>query len=257
MEEQINLCSLIVLWHGVSRMTGITDWAEAVADLRFWAAHYSYRWEPEVFGVSEEDCTDYLCILCGCEGHPDLLGVEAENEESVIEGSFLEIHCPKGYVLGIGFAVDGTYFTLNHPEREMPLLIGSIQGEGVLPTLRWEELRQIDGWLRHNWQDDVPSAALLPLLYPLVALDDIDFQRGGLSDVHAALATAWMALGVAPQATVTRWVEAILAREKPVAEWSYDARRGWVAATPSAFPRHEAPMFLQFIADAEQGASRA
>ncbi|HEX8033312.1 MAG TPA: hypothetical protein VF510_05670 [Ktedonobacterales bacterium] len=237
-------------------MAGIINWAEAVSDPRFWAAHYSYRCDPQVFGVGEEECVDYLCILCGCEGQPELLGVEIEDEEDAIEGSFLEIHCPNMYVLGIGLAVDGTYFTLDHPEREMPLLIGSIQGEGMLPTLRWDELRQIDAWLRQSWQDDFSSAALLPLLYPLVALNGDEMEQGTLSDVRAALSTAWTELRIAPQANVKRWVDAILTGEARAVEWNYDAKRGWVAATPGAFPRHDEPLFLHFLADAEESASR-
>jgi hypothetical protein len=105
-------------------MAGIMNWAEAPRDRRFWATH---RADPDLFGLTWSEVDAYACTLCGCDGHPAWLGDEkvADAMGEELAGSRLDIPYPDGSALVLGFTTIGTFCSLQPPDGDQLVLIGS------------------------------------------------------------------------------------------------------------------------------------
>jgi hypothetical protein len=233
-------------------MAGIMNWAGALHDRRFWATHYA---DPDLFGLTWREVDAYVCTLCGCEGHPEWLGNEEVAEEmgDELAGSRLDIPCPDGSTLVLGFTTVGTFFSLQPRDSEQVVLIGSQEGHDIAPTWRWEELLQLEAWLRRAWRAPFPASAVLPLLLPHASLSAPCTQTEALAVVRPRLTAAWRELGAVSEAAVAHVVDTSILHDLPVVVWHGDAAGGWVADAP-AFQRQRSPAFQRFLEAAARGA---
>lgn len=165
-----------------------------------------------------------------------------------VEGSRLDIRCPEGSVLVVYYGVDGSYLTLEPADtRHPPIPLGTIQGEGALPALRWEELTQLDTWLRLDWHAVFPPEALVPLLTPFASAPAGGTPDEQIARVRPILLPAWRALNVLPQERLTHVVDALALHHLGQNQWWYHPTRGWMNDSLNKFPRQDFPIFQQFL----------
>jgi hypothetical protein len=232
-------------------MAGVMNWPEALHDRRFWATHYA---NPDLFGLMWREVDAYTCTLCGCEGHPQWLGDEEVAEElgEELAGSRLDIPCPDGSTLVLSITTVGTFFSLQPPDSDQLVLIGSQDGHDIAPTWHWEELLQLEAWLRREWRAPFPASALLPLLLPQASLSAPCTPAEALALVRPRLTAAWRELGAVSEGEIAHVVDTTILRDLPIVQWRGASAGGWVADTP-AFQRHQSPAFQHLLEVAARG----
>lgn len=239
-------------------MSGITNWAAALADPRFWACYYSLTDDVygPVWGLSQRDVRTYTYTLMGCADHPELLNSDEAGE--MVEGSVLRLRFPEDFTWTISMGPEGDLHVMHHPTTHPNgQLIAEVSGHEQWPGLRWAEALQVAHCLRGHWTADFPVDAVLPLLTPVIGLSPDDSS----DEVHAVLAGAWRALGAVAADQLEVWLQHVehwpLQRNFPVT-WAFHPDTGWTNPVPTS-PRHRSSLafatFFTMLGRCSAGAS--
>jgi hypothetical protein len=236
-------------------MPGITSWAEALSDPRFWACYFGLTEDVSIpiFGLFERDIRAFLYELMGCADHPELL--DSDEAYELVDGSVIRLSFPEDFNWTISMGPEGDLHVIDHPTvYPSGQLIAEVSGNEQLPGLRWPEALQIARCLREHWVADFPVDIVLPLLTRVIGLSPDDV----LGEVHDTLTVAWRTLGVTLPGQLERWIQYIehgLLQRDALASWEWRPETGWTNPMPFSPRNRGSLLFAPFFTMLDRYAS--
>ena len=228
-------------------MPGVINWAEALADPRFWACYYGLTEDVyiPVLGLSEREITAFFYTLMGCSNHPELL--DRDDADELVDGSVIRLPFPGDFNWTISMGPEGDLHVIVHPTvYPSGQVIAEVSGHEHWPGLRWIEALQIARCLREHWTADFPVDAVLPLLTPVIGLRSQD----AFDEVHDTLAAARRAWSAIPAERLESWLQHIarwpLQGDDPVS-WEWRPETGWINPVPNSSRHHSSLVFEPFF----------